>query len=49
MVGVVNGGVAGAIAVVVGTVDKLTTVGADSCGSLGGSSPATSAFLPGVG
>ena len=47
-VGVVIGGVAGAIAVVVGTVDKLTTVGATSYGSLGGS-PATRAFCPGVG
>lgn len=36
-VGVVIGGVADPIAVVVGTVDKLTTVGATSYGSLGGS------------
>jgi len=40
--------VAGAIAVVVGTVDKLTTVDAASYGFLGGS-PATGAFCPGVG
>ena len=38
----------GPIAFVVGTVDKLTTAGADSCGSLSGS-PATRAFCPSVG
>jgi hypothetical protein len=47
-VGLVVGGMAGAIAVVVGTVDKLTTVGAAPYGSPGGS-PATRAFCPGVG
>jgi hypothetical protein len=45
---VVIGGVAGAIAVVVGTVDKLTTAGAASYGSLGGS-PCYQGILSGRG
>ncbi len=42
------GVVIGAIAVVIGTVDKLTTVGAASYGSLSGP-PVVRAFCPGVG